>query len=75
ETIGQGKESVAQFLEKTPDLEKEIIAEIMAVVGKGIGYMPAEHAEPSEGEDEPDRLVEEGGLDLSEDESGPAAAK
>ena len=74
ETLGQGKETVAAFIEKNPDLEKEIIAEVMAAVSKGMGYT-APPAENVEGED--NKLasaalgkldVEEGILDLSEDE-------
>ncbi|MDR2175270.1 MAG: recombinase RecA [Synergistaceae bacterium] len=72
ETLGQGKETVAQFLEKNPEVEQEIIAEIMASVGKGFGYA-APAAEPGEAEKLPDiandgLIVEEGILDLSEDE-------
>lgn len=72
ETLGQGKETVAQFLEKNSDLEQEIIAEIMAVVGKGFGYS-APAAEQEEAEQLTDiasdaLAVEEGILDLSEDE-------
>jgi recombination protein RecA len=70
ETLGQGKEAVAQFLEKNPELEQEVIAEVMAAVGKGIGYVTPELHEgerlengPNEGLD-----IEEGILDLSEDE-------
>jgi recombination protein RecA len=72
ETLGQGKETVAQFLEKNPGLEQEIIAEVMAVVGKGFGYSP-----PAVESEDPGKLaeitndaiiVEEGILDLSEDE-------
>jgi recombination protein RecA len=71
ETLGQGKEAVAQFLEKNPELEQEIINEIMAAVNKGMGYTLA--PEPSEGEKDvaAEGLnvdVEEGILDLSEDE-------
>lgn len=72
ETLGQGKESVAQFLEKNPELEQEIIAEVMAAVGKGIGFTT-----PIPENEESEKLaavavegldVEEGILDLSEDE-------
>lgn len=72
ETLGQGKESVAQFLEKNPELQQEIVAEIMAAVGKGIGFStPA--AESEDGEKPEESIVEgleveEGILDLSEDD-------
>jgi len=71
ETLGQGKESVAQFIEKNPDLEREIVAEVMAAVGKGMGYItPIAEAEGEKLENESlGKLeVEEGILDLSEDE-------
>jgi recombination protein RecA len=72
ETLGQGKETVAQFITKNPDLEQEIVTEIMSAVSKGMGYVaPAPEGEPEDGEKlssptgEP---IEEGILDLSEDE-------
>ena len=83
ETLGQGKEAVAQFLEKNPSVQEEIIREIMAEVARGIGFQP----QPSLGEDpdapdagaegavppEVDMLdgpmeIEEGILDLSDDD-------
>ncbi|MDR1378214.1 MAG: recombinase RecA [Synergistaceae bacterium] len=72
ETLGQGKESVAQFIEKNPELEQEIIAEIMAAVNKGIGFITP-IPDSKEGEKPEDIVdeelnVEEGILDLSEDE-------
>jgi len=83
ETLGQGKESVAQFIEKNPDLEREIVSEVMAAVGKGIGYTAPPAGAPENEEDKLDSSViesierieeieklnvEEGILDLSEDE-------
>lgn len=72
ETLGQGKESVAQFLEKNPELQQEIISEVMAAVAKGIGYItPVPEGEESEkaGDALTNPLdVEEGILDLSEDD-------
>ncbi len=81
ETLGQGKESVAQFLEKNPSVQEEIVKEIMAEVAKGIGFQPpAESAgdpdAPDAGEGAPatvDMLdgpmeIEEGILDLSDDD-------
>ena len=83
ETLGQGKEAVAQFLEKNPSVQEEIIREIMAEVARGIGFQP----QPNPGEDpdapdagaegavppEVDMLdgpmeIEEGILDLSDDD-------
>ncbi len=72
ETLGQGKEAVAQFLEKNPELQQEIVAEIMAAVGKGIGFS-APATESEDGEKAAESIVEgleveEGILDLSEDD-------
>ena len=74
---------MAQFLEKNPSVQEEIIREIMAEVARGIGFQP----QPSLGEDpnapdagaegavppEVDMLdgpmeIEEGILDLSDDD-------
>ena len=83
ETLGQGKETVAQFLEKNPSVQEEIIKEIMAEVAKGIGFHSV--SEPAGDPDAPDSgeegtvpdtvemldgpvEIEEGILDLSDDE-------
>lgn len=64
ETIGQGKETVAAFIAKNPDLEKEITDAIMAAVGSGLGYIKPL---PDEGGDaENDSLVE--GMDAGDGE-------
>ncbi len=80
ETLGQGKDAVAQFLDKNPELQKEIIAEVMAEVAKGIGHMPKisdnDTDSDSEGETEENKAlsstetleIEEGILDLSDDD-------
>ncbi|MBQ3376661.1 MAG: hypothetical protein IJG62_00155, partial [Synergistaceae bacterium] len=39
ETLGQGKETVANFLAEHPELQQEIIDAIMAEVGKGMGLL------------------------------------
>ena len=83
ETLGQGKEAVAQFLEKNPSVQEEIIREIMAEVARGIGFQPQpnpggdpdapEAAEEGAASLEVDMLdgpmeIEEGILDLSDDD-------
>lgn len=72
ETLGQGKDSVAQFLEKNPELQQEIVAEIMAAVGKGIGFVSstadAEDSDEADGGPVAGLDAEEGILDLSEDD-------
>ena len=69
ETLGQGKETVAQFLEKNLELEQEIVAEVMVAVNKGMGYvsLPQED-EKLENASSEELDIEEGILDLSEDE-------
>ena len=56
ETLGQGKEAVAQFLEKNPSVQEEIIREIMAEVARGIGFQPQPN--PGEDPDAPDAGAE-----------------
>jgi recombination protein RecA len=70
ETLGQGKESVAQFIEKNSDLEREIITEVMAAVSKGISYASVPQESESDEKSVPEGVldVEESILDLSEDE-------
>ena len=72
ETLGQGKDAVSQFLEKNPELQKEIVAEIMLAVSKGLGYITptaeSEDAEKLAVADINALDIEEGILDLSEDE-------
>ena len=63
ETLGQGKEAVAQFLEKNPSVQEEIIKEIMAEVAKGIGFQPL--PEPAADPDASD--IDEGGVSATVD--------
>ena len=63
ETLGQGKEAVAQFLEKNPSVQEEIIKEIMAEVAKGIGFQPL--PEPAADSDASD--IDEGGVSATVD--------
>ena len=58
ETLGQGRESVAQFLSEHKDLQDEIVKGIMSKVGEGLGYMP-EASEPQEDGDEDMPLPED----------------
>ena len=79
ETLGQGKDTVAKFLSENPSLQEEIIREIMAEVGKGLGFAPDapddDGLPTEEPGGEPGPLpatrpteIEEGILDLSDDE-------
>ncbi len=78
ETLGQGKESVAQFLSDNKALQDEIVKGIMSKVGEGLGFMTdtseilqaESEAESPEGagiEDNPDD--EDGMLDISDADS------
>ncbi|MBQ7220224.1 MAG: recombinase RecA [Synergistaceae bacterium] len=40
ETLGQGRDTVAQFLAEHKELQDEIVKGIMQKVGEGLGYMP-----------------------------------
>ena len=40
ETLGQGRETVAQFLSEHKELQDEVVKGIMAKVSEGLGYMP-----------------------------------
>ncbi|MCR4817428.1 MAG: recombinase RecA [Fretibacterium sp.] len=72
ETLGQGKEAVATILTENPSLQEEIIKEIMAEVGKGLGFapQPGDDApeEPDESSGEPNAEIEDDILDLSDDD-------
>jgi recombination protein RecA len=76
ETLAQGKEAAAQLIEKNPELQQEIVAEIMAAVGKGIGFIhPVAELDGEKAEaNMADPLgnipldAEEGILDLSDDD-------
>lgn len=82
ETLGQGKEAVARLLAGDAALQEEIVKEIMAEVGKGLAFAPADDGGPSSADDDgPEALsdgtvemmgadvtVEEGILELSDDE-------
>jgi recombination protein RecA len=65
ETLGQGKESVAEMLKKSPDLKKEITDDVLSKVKEGLGFSftPAENEGNDEGEFQP-LEIEEGVLEL-----------
>lgn len=51
ETLGQGRDTVAQFLAENKALQDEIVKGIMQKVGEGLGYMP-DASEMQEGSSE-----------------------
>ena len=52
ETLGQGRESVAQFLAEHKELQDEVVKGIMAKVSEGLGYVSADE-ESQEDSDNP----------------------
>ena len=60
ETLGQGRETVAQFLAEHKELQEEIVKGIMAKVSEGLGYMPAdeEHEDEDNSAESPAELEE-----------------
>lgn len=75
ETLGQGKEGVASYLDEHPDLMEEITKDVLHKVAEGLGLLdepPADDEEAVHGsiEDSVEALLEEGvlKLDISEDE-------
>lgn len=75
ETLGQGKESVAQFLSENKTLQDEIVKAIMSKVGEGLGLM-TDNEEILKAEAEANAELEaasedeEGMLDISDSEDG-----
>ena len=81
ETLGQGKESVAQFLSQNKALQDEIVKGIMSKVGEGLGFM-ADNTEmlAAEAEDEAEADIapedaEDGMLDISDADTEPEEEK
>ena len=54
ETLGQGRETVAQFLAEHKDLQDEIVKGIMAKVSEGLGISEPEEAQAKNEELPPD---------------------
>jgi recombination protein RecA len=69
ETIGQGKDNVAQYLEDHPELMEELTTEIMSKVAEGLGFVLGEDEDDDGGniEKEEDLPIEEGILELDEE--------
>ena len=76
ETLGQGRDTVAQFLAENKALQDEIVKGIMQKVGEGLGYMPdaSEMQEdtnenPAEPAEELVPEAEDGMLEISDSDS------
>lgn len=75
ETLGQGKEGVASYLDEHPELMEEITKDVLHKVAEGLGLLAEPFAEdedavPGSIEDSVEALLEEGvlKLDITEDE-------
>ena len=75
ETLGQGKEGVASYLDEHPELMEEITKDVLHKVAEGLGLLDEPVADDEETvhssiEDSVEALLEEGvlKLDISEDE-------
>ena len=75
ETLGQGKEGVAAYLEEHPELMDEITKDVLHKVAEGLGLLPIpidddEETMPGSVEDSVEALLEEGvlKLDITDDE-------
>mgnify|MGYP002623824844 CR=1 FL=1 len=69
ETLGQGRESVAQFLAEHKELQDEVVKGIMAKVSEGLGYMPDAMVTQGEGEaqTESQEVLDDESLDAEDD--------
>ena len=70
ETLGQGKDNVAQYLEEHTDLMEEIKNEIMSKVAEGLGFVIGEDKEGDDEdslEKEDELAIEEGILELDDE--------
>ncbi len=75
ETLGQGKEGVASYMDEHPELMEEITKDVLHKVAEGLGLLTEpvtedEEAIPGSIEDSVEALLEEGvlKLDITEDE-------
>ena len=76
ETLGQGRDTVAQFLAEHKELQDEIVKGIMKKVGEGLGYMPdasemqeSTNETPAEPLEELPPEPEDGMLEISDSDS------
>lgn len=71
ETLGQGKDNLAIYLEENPELMEEITNEVMAKVSEDLGFnlTPDEEEEPQPRADTSKIDIEEGILELDVDDN------
>jgi recombination protein RecA len=71
ENLGQGKESVAQYLELHPELMEEVTKEVLAVVSEGMNVIsaasPSDLDSDTESHSTEDIEIDEAVLELDED--------
>ncbi|MGI6252384.1 MAG: recombinase RecA [Aminivibrio sp.] len=69
ETLAQGKEAAAQYLEDHPELMQEVTEQVISVAAEGLDLFPTAPPETEEDEEEIVPLnIEEGILELEEEE-------
>ncbi|HCL79783.1 MAG TPA: recombinase RecA [Synergistaceae bacterium] len=70
ETLAQGKDSVAQYIEEHPELMQEIVTEVLAATSSdlALGLSEPPSVELEEGEEAPTLSIEEGILELDDEE-------
>lgn len=76
ETLGQGKDKVATYLEEHPDLHDEIVKAVLDEAAKGLGFVLGEDEDQVEKDDLPNVIdVDEEIMDLAidDDDSGDNA--
>ena len=72
ETLGQGKDKVATYLEEHPDLHEEVVKAVLDEAAKGLGFVLGDDDDQPEGDDVPNVIdVDEEVMDLAmDDEEG-----
>ncbi|NCC96869.1 MAG: recombinase RecA [Synergistales bacterium] len=72
ETLGQGKDKVASYLEEHPDLHEEVVKAVLDEAAKGLGFVLGDDDDQPEGDDVPNVIdVDEEVMDLAmDDEEG-----
>ncbi len=69
ETLGQGKDKVAAYLEEHPDLHDEVVKAVLDEAAKGLGFVLGEDEDQPEGEEIPNVIdVDEEVMDLAMDD-------
>lgn len=69
ETLGQGKDKVATYLEEHPDLHDEVVKAVLDEAAKGLGFVLGDEEDQPEGDEIPNVIdVDEEVMDLAMDD-------